>query len=485
MLGVAAVLFVACSPSDGGSADAGGSPTPGPDATVPVPAAPGVDTAASPDSVAPVPTRCVEPDGADGPVTVTIWEILGGDEAPKVFDRLVADFNASQTAVRIEVESAGGANDLLSRLPETPPAQWPDLLVATPQAMQRLLDTGRIVAPRECPGGQDAESGLLPVVRAAYSVGGQLRAVPFGVSTSVLFFDAAEMRAAGLDPASPPTTLDQLFAASRQIVDSGVSPHGLVVYDWMAYYLLTNGVLQRGELLAQPDNGRSSRATSVVLDTPANVAALTWLLDVVDAGGAVSIGVTPSGVEDLTRIIDPVDGATMSVHTSAALGDVIRLLEAGSFPGVELGVGPMPGPSHGAVIGGNGLFLVDHGDPARVGAAFRVVQWLTDPANLAAFDAATGYIPPSFRVAAEPVLVEAWARYPQMRVAWDQVIALPGNDATGGAVFGPSTEVERLFWSLTDAVVARRVPPDEALRALTDEINILLERYDAVVAAGG
>lgn len=484
MLGAVAVLLVACSSGGSGSADAGGSLATDSASTVPVQVDPGADTTASPASTTALPVRCSEPDDSAGPVTVTVWEILGGDEAPNAFDRLVAEFNASQTTARIEVVSAGGANDLLDRLPKTPPDQWPDVLVATPQAMQRLLDTGRIVAPGECPGGDDVEAGLLPIVRATYSIGGELRAVPFGVSTSVLFFDAAELRAAGLDPASPPVTLEALFAASRRIVDSGASPHGLVVYDWMAQYLIVNGALQRGEVVAQPDNGRSARATSVALDTPANVATLTWLRDVVDFGGAVSIGLTPSGVEDLTRIADPIDGAAMAVHTSAALGDVIALLESGSFPGVELGVGPMPGPAPGAVIGGNGLFLIDHGDPARVGAAFRAVQWLTAPANLAAFDAATGYIPPSFRVAGEPVLVEAWARYPQMRVAWDQVIALPGNDATAGAVLGPSSEVERLFWNLTDAVVERGVPPAQALKQLSAEINTMLERYEAVVAAG-
>ena len=429
--------------------------------------------------------RCTAPAVGGSPITVRMWEIIGGDEGQNAFDELVAEFNASQTAVELVTESVGGANDLLLTLSQTPADEWPDLVVATPQAMKRLVDSGRVVRPDECPGGEMAVDGLLPVVRATYEVGGVLQAVPFGVSTSVLWFDAAEMRAAGLDPAAPPITLEELAAASRQIVDSGVRPHGMVVYDWMTAYLLTNGALQRGEVFALPDNGRSGGPVSVDLDTPANRETLTWLRDVVEVNGGVSIGPTPSGVEDLTRIADPLEGATMTVHTSAALGDVIALLEAGSFPGVELGVGPLPGPGRGAVLGGNGFFLIDLGDPDRVGAAFDVVTWFTESANIARFDAATGYIPPSFRVAAEPALVAAWAKYPEMRVAWDQVLALPGTDATAGALFGPSAEVERLFFALTTDVVDKGVPADEALQRLTDDINALLAQYDAVIGSSG
>jgi hypothetical protein len=121
----------------------------------------------------------------------------------------------------------------------------------------------------------------------------------------------------------------------------------------------------------------------------------------------------------------------------------------------------------------------------HVGAAFDVVTWFTESANIARFDAATGYIPPSFRVAAEPALVAAWAKYPEMRVAWDQVLALPGTDATAGALFGPSAEVERLFFALTTDVVDKGVPADEALQRLTDDINALLAQYDAVIGSSG
>jgi sn-glycerol 3-phosphate transport system substrate-binding protein len=410
-----------------------------------------------------------------------VWEIFGGELAPNTFAALVEEFNARQSTVAVEVERVGGAADLLARLEGTAPSDWPDVVVAQPQAIKRLVDTNRIVPPVECDGGSDVADNLLPVVRATYSMNDVLQAVPYGVSTSVLYFDAAEMRRAGLDPDHPPQTLDQLFESSQQIVDSGASPRGLVTYDWFGTYLINHGAAQRDEYVATPNNGRNGGPVTVDYDTPQNVAAMEWVTHVVDDGGGVWIGGVPSGLEDLRRLVDLTDGGTMTIHTTGSLGDVIAAIDAGSFPGVELGVAPMPGSTPGALLGGNGLWLIDHGDAGRVGAAFEAVRWLSAAPQLARFVAATGYIPPSLDVASEPAVIDAWERHPQLRVGFDQVRGQPGTAAAAGAVFGPSVEIDSLMYVFTKSVVEDHVPPSEALAKLTVDVNALLEEYEKLV----
>ena len=234
---------------------------------------PGGDTA-SPSSRGRCATHVDDP---AAPVRVVVWEIFGGDEAPRVFDGFVAEFSAAYPGIELVVESISGANELLVTLQSTPPAEWPDAVVASPQAMRRLVDTGRVVPPGECAGGARLEDGLLPVVRELYRYDGTAQGVPYGVSTPVLVYDAAELRAAGLDPADPPTTLDELAAASAQLVASGASPHGLIVTDWYAHYLLLSGAVQRDEVVVEPDNGRRGGSGVARFDTPANRDAMTWL----------------------------------------------------------------------------------------------------------------------------------------------------------------------------------------------------------------
>jgi sn-glycerol 3-phosphate transport system substrate-binding protein len=423
--------------------------------------------------------RCANtPDGG----RMIIWETLGGDEATRWFDSAVDRFNAEQDVIRLETRRfEGGSEQLLSVLSATPPDQWPDLVLAQPQALRRLVDSGRVVPPSECGDVEAVMGSLLPVVEAAFEFDGVLQAVPFGVSTPILLFDAAEFRAAGLDPQSPPLTLRAVGEASRQIVDSGASPFGLVVYDWFGGFLVNQGSAQRRDLVTRPDNGRRRGPTEVVFDTPENLAAIEWMVDVVDDQGGVYIGGIPTGLENLLKIVDPDRGGTMTIQTSASLGDLLVILEGGSFPGVELGVGPMPGPASGGLVGGNGFWMIDHGDPARLRAAYDVMSWMVGTPQLAEFIAATGYVPPSMQVAAEPSVVERWKAYPQLRVGYDQLAQLESSVATAGPVYGPSVEVDYAFYRMTDQVLSAGLAPSQALDQLVAEIQDLLDQYDFVV----
>jgi sn-glycerol 3-phosphate transport system substrate-binding protein len=427
------------------------------------------------------PVRCaVEPSAG----TVSVWHVLGTNAAGELFEARAAEFNASQDLVRVEARSIeGGTESLLALLAETDTSNWPDIVVSQPQALRRLADSAVIVPPGECGDVEATMGSMLPVVKASYTYRDGLQAVPFGVSSPILLFDAAELRAAGLDPAQPPATLEELAAASKQIVDRGISPFGLVVYDWFGTFLINQGAAQRGELIVTPANGRDGGALTVDYATPANRDAMSWLVDVVDDGGGIFIGGIPSGLENLIRIVQPVDGGTMTIQTSGSLGDLIDILEAGSFPGVELGVGPLPGPGPGGLVGGNGFWLIDHGDPGRVRSAYTFVDWIVEPSRMAEYVVETGYAPPSFRVAAEPAVVERWSEYPQLRVAFDQLAAQTGSDEDAGAVFGPSVEIDYIFYRLTNRVLGEGMSVEQGLRDLTVDVQAELDRYELIVSA--
>jgi sn-glycerol 3-phosphate transport system substrate-binding protein len=413
---------------------------------------------------------------------LVVWETFGGEEASSVFDSFVAEFNAAQDLIRTESRRfGGGSQELLKELASTPPADWPDVVVSQPQSLRRLVDSGRVVPPGECGDIAAVMGPLLPVIESTYSFEDTLQAVPYGVSTPILLFDAAEFRAAGLDATSPPATLEELAAASQQIVDSGASPFGLVVYDWFGTFLINQGSAQRGDLVLLPANGRSRGRTKVAFDTPENLAAIQWLAKVVDEQGGVYIGGIPTGLENLLKIVDPIEGGTMTIQTSGSLGDLIEILDAGSFPGVELGVGPMPGPAPGGLVGGNGFWMIDHGDPGRLRAAFDMISWMVETPRLAGFVAATGYVPPSAKVAEEPEIQQRWEEYQQLRVGYDQLVGVEASAATGGPVYGPNVEVDYALYRMTDHVLSRRLSPEQALDELVREVQELLDQYDFVV----
>ncbi len=391
------------------------------------------------------------------------------------FQSLVDEFNAAHPDIEI-VQTKVDGSDLTAKLQSLPVEQLPDIVITEPAALKFLVESGLVIAPGECP--DIPVTDLLPVVKATYSLAGQLEATPYGVSTPVLMFDAAEVRRAGLDPAHPPKTLDELRAASKQVVDSGVSPYGFVAFDDDGGFLINEGNAQSETLIASPANGHDGDDMTVRLHTPANVAAMQWLVDVVKTGGGVWIGGDPSAQEDLVKIVDPKEGGVFSFHTSASIGDILQAMQAGSFlPGVELGVGPMPGPGVAGTVGGNAMFLLDHGSSNRAAAAATVVAWLSASDKMAAFDAATGYVPPSQSVADDPAIVSAYAQFPQLRVAFDQLSASSGNDAAAGTAFGPGRQIDDSMQDMTTKIIADGLDPATALSQTSAIINTLLSTY--------
>jgi sn-glycerol 3-phosphate transport system substrate-binding protein len=322
---------------------------------------------------------------------------------------------------------------------------------------------------------------MLPVITATYTIDDGLLAMPFNVSTPVLFFDKNVLVAAGLDPDNPPTTLDSLRAANTQVVTSGAAAHGMVAYDGYGPWFVTQYNSQLEQLSGFPDNGRRGDAVTLVdFATPETIDSFQWLVDEVESGRALWIGPNSSGFDDLVRGVDKVDGAAFTINTSASTGDVLRLIEAGSFPGVSLGVSALPGPGVGALVGGGAFWLTRSTDASRVGSTFDYLDWLTQPAQHADFAAYTGFSPLRTEELTEPVLVDAWTEHPQLRVAYDQLEALPPTPVRAGAAWGAGTDINRVLYETMTAVI-EGVDVQTQLSLATDEVNAILLQYNSTI----
>ena len=413
--------------------------------------------------------KCSQAD--DGPIVV--WHSLGGDATLKAFDRLITRFDATHSS-KVEVIKVGGYEDLLKRLASTAVDRWPDIVIGPSDGSVNLLRSGHFLNPADCADTSALLADLVPVVGQTYTVAGNLVAVPYGVSAPVLMFDGAEFKRAGLDPARPPSTLAELLDASRRLTASRASPHGLVLYDHFGEWVLQQFAAKRGTLVGTPANGRALEHVTVDFDTPENAADIASLRQGVREGHILWIGGLKADIDDLVAIVDPANGGSMTVHSSGALGEVLSLLAAGNFPTVELGVAPMPGPGPGSLAGGNALWLVDHGGPARAARAWTLIDWLSAPAQVAEFDAASGYVPAGRAAAGERVLLDRWAQVPQLRVAYDELLATPTSAATAGLLLGPSVDRDYILYSASRRLIDTDDPIDVVLRDTSALVNTLL-----------
>ena len=396
-----------------------------------------------------------------------------------MIEEKVAEFNALGTGITVRVERRGNYTESVREFALEPVGERPDAIMADHRSLRTLSDSGLTVKPDACVDDGRAFDDLLPVIEAAYSLEGELQAFPYNVSTPVLMFDRSKLRAAGLDPESPPQTLAELSDAAGRIVDSGVAPFGLVAYDHYGAWFVTQYDSRRGTATGSPDNGRlGTPVESVDFERREIAESYLWLFDEVESGRATWIGGNPSGIDDLLRLVSPDDGAAFTMNSSGAIGDVLRVVAGGSFGDAEVGVAPMPGPGHGALVGGGAFWMIANADPERVGATSAFLTWLLEPEVHAPFVAFTGFSPIRASEADVAVVQEAWASEPVLRVAYDQLRGLSGDAVRAGPAWGPGEAITTILYGAITAVIEGG-DTDAHLERATGQANALLRDYNA------
>jgi sn-glycerol 3-phosphate transport system substrate-binding protein len=429
-------------------------------------------------------SRCVPtPTDADTPTTLEIWHGLDGD-AVVFFEDLVAAFETDHPGIEVEaVRFEGNYTDGIEQLAALDAAERPDVFMGSNSSVRLQYDSGLFVPPSECVEGTtpDALRDLLPIVEHTYTVDVTLVAAPYNVSTPVMMYDRRLWLAAGLDPDDPPTTFAELESVVRRLRDSGAAASGMVLYDRSASWLVDQAAAQNARLLVVPANGREGTDISdVVFDNPQAVAALERFRVLHREGYVRWVGLNQSGRDDLLQLANPDQPSGLTLHTSASIGDVLRIVESGAIgAGIEVWVAPLPGDAPGGLVGGGAWWLLEQDDPTQVGAAWTLVDWLIQPDRVAELAAFTGYVPTTERAAASPATTERWAEIPALRVGYDQLAAMPATDAAAGMQVGPMVEVKRALEVAASLVIEADEDPGEQLRIAEGTARAALDAYDA------
>lgn len=422
---------------------------------------------------------------AGEPTTVRIWHALNGDIV-NYLQVLVGQFEAEHPGIEVEIEKIiSGYPGTIDEFVATPDDELPDILIGTNQTARLQADSGRFIPVGECTGGAtpDNLTDLLPVIARTFTVDGVLWAAPFNTSAPLMLYDRKRWTRAGLDPDDPPADFDELEKAIRQLRDSGEAPIGALLYDRSAMWFLDQPAARTDRLLAEPANGRDGLDIErFVFDTPDGIEILARLRDLNNEGYIRWIGVNESGIDDLSQMVHPVEPAGITFNTSAVLGDIMRLLDAGGIPDVEVGAASFPGPGAGSTAGGGAWWLHDRGDPIQAGAAWTVIDWFSRPELIADIAAYTGYVPTTRRAAQHPITQARWAEYPVFRVAYDQLAAVPDSAAGAGLQAGPLVEVYRnLEIAALAAINDGRDPADELRQAEQRSLEIVQIYADALM----
>jgi sn-glycerol 3-phosphate transport system substrate-binding protein len=415
---------------------------------------------------------------ATKPVQITVWHgLVRANET--AIQQLTAKFNSAHTDIHVSLVNQTSYDDDYNKfVAGLSSGDLPDLVQMEDLRLQQMIDTRHVLPAQACINADKYDtSDYLPRVLQYYSQGGVLYPMPFNVSNPVLYYDKNAFTKAGLDPNTPPATLDDVRADAVKLKAAGVSaPFGLKLDPWEIEQWSAKG----GANFVNNDNGRSARASQATFDNPVGAQIFTWMADMVKSGLASTNPASgPDAYNNLLAIANHT--TAMTIDTSAALGTIAQVLASGSVKGVSLGVGALPGPvgAGGVLVGGAAMYItLDNANPAKEEAAWEFAKFLDQPDSQATFAAASGYVPLRRSSVSLPVIQQLWATNPNYKVAYDQLTQGVQNSASAGPVIGAYLDVRSAVLSAEQSMFTQGLSPAAALTQAATNATAKIKDYN-------
>jgi multiple sugar transport system substrate-binding protein len=389
-------------------------------------------------------------------VELVYWTVLGNVDGI-IMDALVQQFSAENPD--IEIESLQGVEEFEAKLQSSVlTGTGPDV------TLYRLHYVGpyaarEIVLPMDA--GELGDAGVVGenfdsrVWEATFYQGEQF-AIPFDIHLFALFRNTKLFADGGLDPESPPTTLDEWYSMAEALNQGDVV--GTAVYSWPpGMFWIYYGLMKQfgGELFL--DEG-----TRVDLTTPAHIEPVQWWHD-------LRWNINPEAKNgDLTRtgmVGLWLDGPwTLSLWSDPERSQIVS--------DYAISMLPQHDPENPAVWANSHCFSLPKPqavDAAKQAAAVRLMKWLAEHSY--DWSDQAGQIPASNLVRES----EAWLSGDGQILQGSRQFA----EALPYAHYFPQHPMffevsDRIAAALDAAINTQTTTPEAAMQQATDEINQIL-----------
>ncbi len=432
---------------------------------------------------APAPAGVKAPDkGVEPASKIVFWHSMSGVNGDAT-NKIVSDFNKSQSKITVEAIFQGNYDDSLAKLNTALASNAAPALIQVYDIGQRfMIDSDEIVAIQ---GFVDRDkfdlSDFEPAVLNYYTVEGNLYSMPWNSSSSILYYNKDAFKEAGLDPEKAPKTFDEVTEFSKKLVKKDASGQTVrygfhqSIYGWLfEQYMAVSG----GQF-ADNGNGRDKRATKVTFNDERGKAIFDWWKAGIDGGYFWNPGVDNDGAANAFNA----GKSAMYVESTARLRGHINATQ-GKF---TVGTGRYPRPASaptdgGNIIGGASVYILKSRPAAEQNAAWEFVKFWTGAKGQADWQSGTGYYP-VVKAAYNEAASKDWAtKYPQFLTAVDQIRSAPRNRITAGAVLGVFPQARQRIQKAIEELLLGKAGSKEALDSAAADVNAALEKYNKTTA---
>ena len=366
---------------------------------------------------------------------LTAWHAMGG-ELGEALNRIGDDFEG-ETGIGVNMEFQDTYENVLTNtLAGFDSGNVADMLQVDSLFAKQVLDTDQVRPVEEILPDEFDTGGFLPNVADFFTIDGQLASLPFNNSNAIMYINRDAFEEAGLDPDDPPTTLEEVRAASEALVNEDVTEFGIT---WPNHvWFVEHFYALEGELMTDADNGHSGDPTE--FRTPEAIFDLyEWWKGMADDDLYTNPGIEAWG-ETTSLFVEEQVGMIMT--STASVAGLIADTE-GRF---EVDAAPHPSISDtrvGPVIGGASFYVPDEFAEERYEEIGELLAFMSNPDTQVQWHQNTGYYPIT-QNSVEELEAENWfTDNPMYGTALDQLRSADAEDpATSRILLGPARQIQ-------------------------------------------
>lgn len=178
--------------------------------------------------------------------TVTFWQFFTDQPQIDGWNAIIDAFEAENPDIDVVMEIVPWSEQQQRIVSALTTGGLPDIsmlgnnVVAQFQAAGALAPLDDFMAAYDAENGTDLAFEIWPGDVGYYVIGGQTWAAPIAVETRALYYRTDAFEAAGLDPAAPPQTWEELRTAAAALDDAVEGVHGIGLSASLDYYTVQN-----------------------------------------------------------------------------------------------------------------------------------------------------------------------------------------------------------------------------------------------------
>ncbi len=314
------------------------------------------------------------------PVTLEVWYAVSGTSGETFVDQAEA-FDESSDLVSLNLSYSGGSTDTATKVSAALlTGTEPDvaLMYAGPSYTGGRGDFSMAqLIQREGFDADDIYPGMWDYCRYG---NGDICAVPYGISTQVMYYNKDILAAAGVDMTNPPTTWAEFYDVCLKCLESGNlnGMDGFTAFDVTdTGWLFKSMCMQNG--CSVVELGDDGTVTPVFNDAEALEVAEYWK-SLVDSGIMAA-------------------GEHSAAENKFLAGNLAFIAMSSNrisrWTDVDINIGAIEMPyfkTQSVALGGNVLVILTQ-DPQRIEAAWDLISYLLSPEQNIEFALSTGYLP--------------------------------------------------------------------------------------------